>query len=292
MVEYQGAPCQYCEKPFEENDDIIVCPECGTPYHRACYKEAGHCTNLALHAMGGSWQKIRRSELEEQRRAEKRTEQAEQEAERERGEQPKMLNASLYDGVRLRPDDPTVGLDPAEDFEGEKLGDIAEFVSANRFYYLPLFRLMKETGKKISLNLVCLLFPELQFAYRKMWLHTLLVVLLKTLLSIPYWMTMMTEQFGMRLAWIDVNSEGFGRLALLTNTADMLLSGALCLFGNYLYYRFCLRRIRHMRKDAVSDVHYRHLLHTEGGTSVGNVFLALLIEGACAFALSVLLTLL
>ena len=77
MVEYQGAPCQYCEKPFEENDDIVVCPECGTPYHRACYKEAGHCTNLALHAMGGSWQKIRRSELEEQRRAEKRSEQEE-----------------------------------------------------------------------------------------------------------------------------------------------------------------------------------------------------------------------
>ena len=292
MIEYQGSPCHYCNINFEENDDIVVCPECGTPYHRACYKEAGHCTNLALHAKGGSWQKIQRDAREEQRREEKRSEIREQEESRDRGEGTAgMFNPSLYDGVRLNPEDPTAGLDPAEEFDGTTLGDIAEFVSVNRFYYLPLFRLMKTTGRKISLNLVCLLFPELQFAYRKMWLYTLLTVLAKTLLGIPYAMTMLTEQFGIRLTWVDVTAPGFGRLALFTNLADMLLSGALCLFGNYLYYRYSVRKIKQLRHDAVSDVHYRHTLQTEGGASIGNVVLAIIIEGACTFAVALLLML-
>ena len=35
---------------------MVVCPECGTPYHRACYKELGHCVNEARHAEGYVWQ--------------------------------------------------------------------------------------------------------------------------------------------------------------------------------------------------------------------------------------------
>ena len=42
-MKYTGIPCAACNKPFEDGDDIVVCPECGTPYHRACYKELGHC---------------------------------------------------------------------------------------------------------------------------------------------------------------------------------------------------------------------------------------------------------
>ena len=29
-----------------------VCPECGTPHHRACYRELGHCAHQALHGDG------------------------------------------------------------------------------------------------------------------------------------------------------------------------------------------------------------------------------------------------
>ena len=292
MLEYQGNPCHYCGKEFEDGDDIVVCPECGTPYHRACYREAGHCTNTVLHESGGSWQKERRDEMAQQRREEKRAEEEQQALDRERGEGPQMIHASLYDGVRMNPDDPTVGLDPNEDFEGTTLGEIAEFVSVNRFYYLPLFRLMKKTGKKLSLNLVCLLFPELQFAYRKMWGFTLLTVFLRTLLGIPQAMLTMSNQFGMRLAWADITTVGFGRLITAANLVEMFASFGLCLFGNYLYYRYTLRKIKRLRTEASSELHFRYTLREEGGASIGNVFLALLIEGACIFEVSMLLMLL
>ena len=43
MNDYVGCVCSVCNKPFAAGDDIVVCPECGTPYHRACYQAAGGC---------------------------------------------------------------------------------------------------------------------------------------------------------------------------------------------------------------------------------------------------------
>ncbi len=41
--------CPYCGKAFTENDDIVVCPDCGTRHHRACWAAHGHCANEAHH---------------------------------------------------------------------------------------------------------------------------------------------------------------------------------------------------------------------------------------------------
>lgn len=54
-MDYKGIKCPVCEKPFTENDDIVVCPICGAPYHRACYAEKGTCIFTELHEKGESW---------------------------------------------------------------------------------------------------------------------------------------------------------------------------------------------------------------------------------------------
>lgn len=30
-------------------DDVVTCPDCGTPHHRECYQELGKCANKNLH---------------------------------------------------------------------------------------------------------------------------------------------------------------------------------------------------------------------------------------------------
>ena len=124
MQEYQGQPCLMCGQVFTETDDIVTCPECGTPYHRACWKETGHCVNAPLHVSGGSWQIDRQQKAAEERSAEKRAEEAEQEADRERNGD-RMINAGLYDGVRLNPADPCIGLDPNEQVGGASMRETA-----------------------------------------------------------------------------------------------------------------------------------------------------------------------
>ena len=64
MNEYLGCECSVCRKPFAAGDDIVVCPECGTPYHRACYEAAGGCVHEAQHAAGYAWRPPERPQQE------------------------------------------------------------------------------------------------------------------------------------------------------------------------------------------------------------------------------------
>ncbi len=55
MFNYEGQTCEVCKKTFDKNSDIVVCPECGTPHHRRCWRELGHCVNEDKHARGFEW---------------------------------------------------------------------------------------------------------------------------------------------------------------------------------------------------------------------------------------------
>ena len=54
--------CPTCEKQFEANDDIVVCPECGTPQHRDCYEKLGHCVFKDKHSADFSFEKYIKGE--------------------------------------------------------------------------------------------------------------------------------------------------------------------------------------------------------------------------------------
>ncbi len=55
MALYTGNHCPVCNKAFTDTDDVVVCPECGTPYHRACWQQAGGCVNADKHGTGFEW---------------------------------------------------------------------------------------------------------------------------------------------------------------------------------------------------------------------------------------------
>lgn len=55
MAKFKGIGCPVCAAAFKEEDDIVVCPYCGTPHHRHCYTENNKCKNLELHADGFIW---------------------------------------------------------------------------------------------------------------------------------------------------------------------------------------------------------------------------------------------
>ena len=55
MNKYSNATCPVCGKPFSENEDIVVCPDCGAPHHRECYQRLGHCALIENHKLGKNW---------------------------------------------------------------------------------------------------------------------------------------------------------------------------------------------------------------------------------------------
>ena len=55
MYQFTGCPCSVCGKTLTDTDDIVVCPDCGAPYHRACYQAQGACVYAGKHGTGFEW---------------------------------------------------------------------------------------------------------------------------------------------------------------------------------------------------------------------------------------------
>ncbi len=54
-MRFMNVPCAYCGKAFNQEDDVVVCPHCGTPHHRECWNEHAQCANADKHAEGFVW---------------------------------------------------------------------------------------------------------------------------------------------------------------------------------------------------------------------------------------------
>lgn len=54
-MRYTNEICNGCGRKFTDEDDIVVCPECGTPQHRECWNENHACVNTHLHEDGFEW---------------------------------------------------------------------------------------------------------------------------------------------------------------------------------------------------------------------------------------------
>ena len=63
---HTGDPCFACGKKIMEDDDVVVCPECGTPYHRSCWEKNGKCINIWLHRDGKTWERPSEPEPEKE----------------------------------------------------------------------------------------------------------------------------------------------------------------------------------------------------------------------------------
>lgn len=55
-MKYENIKCPGCGRLFQDGDDVVVCPECGTPQHRQCYESNGGCVNGRLHETGFVWE--------------------------------------------------------------------------------------------------------------------------------------------------------------------------------------------------------------------------------------------
>lgn len=55
-MKYTDSVCDGCGLPLREEDDIVVCPECGTPQHRECYKKDNRCVNEHRHSENFEWE--------------------------------------------------------------------------------------------------------------------------------------------------------------------------------------------------------------------------------------------
>lgn len=149
--------------------------------------------------------------------------------------------------------DPLCGLNPDEEFEDAKLSEIADYVGSNTFYFLPLFKIMKETGRKFTWNLPGLLFPEYYYAYRKMYGPLILVTIVKFIISLPLlinWMTAVDLSGTILYDFvkgIDIKSVEFAAFMQFTSLISYILIFVTATFTNWFYYKYVLGRISRIK---------------------------------------------
>lgn len=317
MFDYTGYECKCCSKKFTSDDDIVVCPECGTPYHRECYLKEGKCINNDLHARKISWKaSIEGNSAEnisckncggslksEQLFCDKcgaptsyyfNTHLSDSDEKKNdysklynNTEQSDQLNMAMFPYM-INYSDPLCGFNPEEEYEnGVTTKDLADFVGTSTHFYLPKFKLMKIGHFKFSMNIPALFFPGLYFAYRKMPLTALLILIIKavielpamvlslqTMLSDPDMLSMFNTAFpswaeaAQKMTEMNFNS---GSFSLLYNFSTVLNWAMIIIFGclsNFIYYRYSLKKISRIKKEAAeSGTDCSELIKEYGGTS-------------------------
>lgn len=273
-MRYIGETCALCGLAFTESDDVVVCPECGSPHHRGCYNKNGCCAKAELHAEGYKWQsntinkKISDADVDvyincprcgsrnspENERCESCGEVLSEEERISEGGNQTTGNPFL---------DQIMKLDPNENLGGIRLKEAVGFVRSNLLYYIPMFRQMFAMGRKISFNFICFIFPPVYFANRRMWSWAILTAILSVLLSMPltisYFVSAGLENGGISLFSQSVNnavlenSHMLSTLVNICNIADFVMRILMCMFGNYIYYKFMIKSVKRIKASAGDD---------------------------------------
>ena len=295
MSQYTGSKCPVCQKAFTDSDDIVVCPDCGTPYHRACWPADNRCVFAAQHAPGFEWKPEAAQQAAQntvcpscgaQNPAEARfccqcgAPIAAQQPPRVRvsAQQPNSSANAAYDydneakdpqqeAQRQMPNYRVFQLHPEDDINGVKARDWAVFLGPNAPFYLLRFRSMADTGRKFCVSLSAFLFGPLYFLYRKAWKPAIFFAVLSLLLEVPGILTLLYIAGGLP-AWLS-SAALISRLTQIggyVNWIQMFLRGV---FGVYLYQQAVMPKVKDLCEHMPEGADREAALRRVGGTSIG-----------------------
>lgn len=268
MAEYTDLTCPVCHAKFLEGDDIVVCPVCGTPHHRACYQSTGHCAHLDWHREHKTFDAAaeRGSEFQSpepdapgfggQREERQTSTRVCPRCGFENDPQALFCNrcgAPVSQGFGVPQGFPigTIpfgGMDPEEELDSVAVWKLSAVVRENGFRFLRQFRAIARQGRRITFNFCAFLFAPFYFLYRKMYGLGTGVLLLSLFCYLPALLLELTPEslsqisgmtvtFGLQLT---VAQQNFLNNAAYLGTMLLLVIRILTgLFADFLYFLHC-----------------------------------------------------
>lgn len=311
-INYVGLKCGICSRDFQDNDDVVVCPDCGTPMHRSCYSSAKKCPFEERHAEGYVFEEF--DTIKASARGENKSEDAVNVLPKETsscpvcGERNKpgamycnrcgtMLRTSqsspqspygespFYAGQPPISPNPVMMLDPLAGVpadtkfeEDVTAADLACYVKVNTPYYMTAFSRMKQ--KRNRFNFSAAIFSGVWFLYRKQYKLGVLILSINALLlalmnyvslkfSTPiiesivaglglnidtqYGFTVQQYSLvGEQIAALPFKEQLFVMLPTFISIIQLIVMIVLGIFGNRLYYRHCIQKVKAIKNEAKS----------------------------------------
>ena len=309
MPKYIGQPCTSCRNIFKDSDEIVVCPQCGSPYHKDCYKLEGKCINTLLHESGSDWhpepviipgasrpetvcpncgahnsaealfcttcgRSLDAGRFADSRPAPQHTPQS-------------AVPNQQYDpyGSARSAASPLLNVQTVSadtDVDSNTVGEYTKYVGVKYYYYIPKFLKFAKQGGKASFNVPAFFFPHVWFFYRKMPIHGIIVMILSLITSIPTLLEYFVEEAGIMFTY----APGFQVFSLLCSLLSWTVTIVCAVFGNYMYYKKAKSDIDRIKANNVTPLHVSAALEAKGGTSM----LYVLLSFVAVFAISVAFT--
>ena len=284
MPKYYGCPCEGCGKPLTLQDDIVVCPDCGAPYHRTCYEKMGLCIHAPAHGAGYEWKfPYQDAQLRTCPTCGERTLRSENVC--------RCCGAALPPESAEQPNDrAAASAEQNQDFDYSRMYRdemYRNFTGTAAPVYLNDYSQMQLRHSKISMSFSALLFGPFYFFYRKAWKPAFGFLAAELLLFIPTLISMMQTTGSPLTAGISASTlVVLSRIMSLLSFALMLVRG---LYGKWLYRRSAAARIRRIRAEFPDPEQRRAVLNAQGGVSfaacIGAFILLMIVGSLCSMLL-------
>ncbi len=282
MTKYQGCKCPICQKEFTEQDDIVVCPDCGTPYHRDCWKEHGGCVFADRHGTGFEFRHPDEGPQSLDESPEIHTSQ-EQVCPGCGAKNPannifcESCGAPLH-GIEATPHFPNqqnpmtqeqsemfsmAGITPDQEIDGIPVRDWATYLGRSAPYYTIIFHRMEQTRRKIFPSLCGFFFGPLFLLYRKVWIVGAASAAISALCSVPTLLMMILASNNPSAQ----PAEFLLAAQQICSILSILLQVALMLYSFYIIRWDGARKIRRFRQQASSAEEYQRLLQKKSAPS-------------------------
>ena len=293
MADYTNLTCPVCSEKFSAEDDIVVCPICGTPHHRECYKSLGRCANISWHQEGKSFDASEQVNEEEENA--KNQEDAQEKVPCRRCSNLNDKNALFCSrcgapvsqgfsnvGPFVKIDMSQSAFNPFSALDSDELIDEKEtwkykaVVKENPIRFISQFKAFSKTGKKTSFNLAAFFFSPFYFLYRKMYGLGIVLLILYGILELPTLILNLSSEnlsqvigttvtFGLNLTNAQINFLSYAYyFSSILIMAIKFLGG---IFANYIYFNKCKKTICDIEQNTGSKEEFLSVASKKGGTN-------------------------
>lgn len=288
-MKYENINCPVCNKAFADGDDIVVCPDCGTPHHRECYKESGHCAMESKHSEGYVFLNPNTNDegrirvpgiIEEKKPVQTKGKNAMgatvEAVQNDRGQ-------SVMEVKAIMPDDKI-----DDTFTAKEYG---EFVQTSKNKFIPKFLYMEKTGRKFTWNWAAFFFPIPWLFYRKMFKIGILAAILSFIIPIVFAsefteysdnimaLTQQVMESDSKTAYSDLQKAMPDEplVVSINRYISIIVNFAVALMGNYWYKQKCKKEMTRLKEKTENREEYEKAVYTKGGASIWTMILALVV---------------